>query len=435
LKKTFCLDTNVLLYDPRSIFSFGDNDVIIPLVVLEELDKQKTRQDEVGKNARTTNRILDDLRTKGNLSSGIKLDSGGTLKIVTKNFSDDIIPPELDGGKNDNLIISHALEISKKINGVFLITKDISMRLKCDALGVPCEDYLKHRVAGGAEQIFGGLQVILTSGNNIDKFYASSELKVESIENCPELLPNEFVVLKNHDGSSGSALARNRGNMLKPLVYNNREFWGIKPKNKEQTFATDILLDAGVDLVSLIGPAGTGKTLLALAAGLEQTLEKGIYKKLIVSKPVIPVGKDIGYLPGTKEEKMAPWIQPIRDNLEFLIGSEQNDTLNMLFEQGTIEVEAMTYIRGRSIPKAFIIIDEAQNLSVHELKTIITRCAEGTKIVLTGDIDQIDNNLIDAVSNGLTYAVEKFKHYDIAGHITMLKGERSRLASLAAEIL
>jgi PhoH-like ATPase len=439
LKKTFCLDTNVFLYDPMAIYSFEDNDVVIPLVVLEEIDKLKDlRFDDAGRNARMTNRILDELRQKGDLTKGVMLPGGGQLRIVKSQYSAATMPAEMDKNKIDNWIISTVLDLQASIISrdkhaiVKLITKDISMRIKCDMLGVPCDDYLKHRVAGKTDMIYGGLRVVSTTQENLDRFHSTRSLSTELLDLPEPLMPNEYVVLKSSGSASG--LARNNSGVLRTIIHSDN-VWGLRARNKEQRFALDALLDDNIKLATLIGPAGTGKTLLAIAAGLKQVLEEKKFNKLIVSRPIQPMGRDIGYLPGTKEEKMEPWVQPIVDNMEHLFGEKSRSTLQMYFENGMIEVEALTYIRGRSIPNAYIIIDEAQNLTVHELKTIVTRVGDATKIVLTGDIDQIDNDKIDAVSNGLTYAVEKFKPYDLAGHISLIKGERSRLATLAAEIL
>ncbi len=426
MKKTFCLDTNVLLYDPKAIFSFVDNNVVIPLRVLEELDSKKVRPDEVGYNARQTNRFLDELRLKGDLSKGVRLDNGGTLQIVAMPECSDDLPSELVNN-NDNFIISTAKRLQKEAgNPVHLISKDISMRIKCDILGVSCQDYLKHRVAGEVDAVYTGYRTISVTKNQLDQFYMHKSIELPE----HDFFENEFIILS---AGSSSGLARFKNGIVKKIIEVD-DVWGVKPRNKEQRFALDILLDPDVKFVSLIGKAGTGKTLLAAAAATQLTLDKKAYQKILMSRPIQPVGKDIGYLPGTKEEKMQPWIQPLMDNLEYLFDNNKGN-LEMYFSNGIYEVEAITYIRGRSIPNSFIIIDESQNLSVDEVKTIMTRVGENTKIVLTGDIDQIDNNLIDAVSNGLTYAVEKFKEFDIAGHITLMKGERSELSKLASQIL
>lgn len=432
MKKTFCIDTNVFIYDPRAVYSFEDNDVVIPIIVLEELDKLKEhRFDDAGKNARITNRVLDELRHTGDLMKGVRLPGGGTLRIIRSTLSADI-PQEFDKNRADNFIISAVLELQKELGEpVRLITKDISMRIKCDALGVKCEDYLKHHI-GKSDLIYGGVRVVNTTKANLDEFYRSKGLDVDKLNIDEDLFPNEYVVIKN--GHSTSGLSKCVDGTLKPII-NVDDVWGLKPRNKEQRFALDALFDDNVKLTTMIGAAGCGKTILALAAGIKQVIEEKKFSKLIVSRPIQPMGRDIGYLPGTKEEKMEPWIQPIMDNLEFLFGSRKRDMVQMYFDQGLIEVEAITYIRGRSIPNAYIIIDEGQNLTPHEVKTVITRVGEGTKIVLTGDIEQVDNPQIDALSNGLTYTAEKFKEHAMAAHIALIKGERSALATLAAEIL
>jgi PhoH-like ATPase len=454
-KKTYVLDTNVLLSDPNSIFSFEDNFVLIPIAVLEELDNHKSRQDEVGQNARSVSRSLDLLREEGSLLDGIELRNGGILKVISispDKFVD--LPLELRsiGTKVDNMIIALMLTL----DGAILVSKDINVRLKCDALGVKCEDYLKMRVADDPQNFYRGVEVLdnLTF-DEIESFYENDEIHLssESMQG-KKLYPNQIVVLKNVvDGKTvKSAIAKcfSPGGPLKPIQKIDQAF-NLRPRNKEQSFSLDLLFDEGIKLLTLVGPSGTGKTLLAISAALAQL--KGLgdtprYDKLIVTRPVQPLGKDIGFLPGTLEEKMEPWIAPIRDNINFLMGSKkptrrknggEEETkghyLTLLQERGLIEIEAITFIRGRSIPNAFIIIDEAQNLSMHELKTIVTRVGDNTKIVLTGDVEQIDNVHVDVYSNGLTVAVEKFKDYSVAGHVTLIKGERSELATLASKIL
>lgn len=473
MKKTYVLDTNVLLSDPNSIFSFEDNDLIIPMAVLEELDHHKSRLDEVGRNARQTSKTLDELRLKGSLVDGVLLQNGATLRIVSINPSIlTNLPPELASSKVDNMIISFMLQLKQEQDRVFnseeiispaiLVTKDINVRIKCDSLGIKCEDYLKMRVTADAEHFYRGVTVIELDENRVDQFYQESELLLtpeEAKDNS--LYPNQIVVIKNTgpEGKTTKSALTKCVTSDKPLLPISKieQAFGLKPRNKEQSFSLDLLFDNNVKLLTLTGPSGTGKTLLAIAAALEQL--KGIgnsetakYEKLIVTRPVQPVGKDIGFLPGTLEEKMEPWISPIRDNINFLMNSKKTNRkrasvdpskarlgdeyyLALMQEKGLIEIEAITFIRGRSIPNAYIIIDEAQNLSMHELKTIITRVGDGTKLVLTGDIEQIDNVHVDAFTNGLTYAVERFKEYSIAGHVNLIKGERSELATLASKIL
>ena len=441
LTKVFCLDTNVLLYDSESLFAFEDNTVVIPLIVLEELDRKKGHPGEVGQNARKVSRHLDTLRQQGSLSKGVPLRNGGIVKITKRLDVTDEMPEELiDNPIADNVILSDAYELIQVYgNNVTLITKDINLRVKCDVLGIPCDDYLKHRVTTNKSLIFTGVRRATVSQKIVDKIY--EQRTMDLIEDHPDLegvRPNEFVVMKSSPNAS-AAIGRHKHGKI-TLLPEFGPVWGVKSRNKEQRFAFDLLFDPDIKLVTLVGPAGTGKTLLAVAAGVHHVLEKNCgFNQLVVSRPVQPLGNDIGFLPGSFEEKMHPWTKPILDNLGFLFNSDKDrngkSMVSLYFEKGIFEVEAITYLRGRSIANAFIIIDEAQNLSVHELKTIITRVGENTKIVLTGDVEQIDNTYVDSVSNGLTYAVEKFKDYDIAGHITLIKGQRSELATLASKIL
>jgi len=463
LKKTYVLDTNVLLSDPNSIHAFEENDVIIPMAVLEELDRHKSRPDEVGRNGRQVSRTLDDLREKGgSLVNGIPLRSGGLLKIVSiGNDTLKSLPAELQEPKVDNLIIGLMKKLTTALpdNLPILVSKDINVRIKCDSLGIKCEDYRKMRVAEDTQKFYRGVEVIELQEELVDYFYHHGKLDLPAAVR-PNLYPNQIVILKNSkDGQTIKSALAKYIDPSKPLVpvAKIESAFGLTPRNKEQSFSLDLLFDEEIKLLTLVGPSGTGKTLLALAAGLEQLRGlgpegKARYDKLIVTRPVQPVGKDIGFLPGTLEEKMEPWIAPIRDNLNFLMdtkrnrlkrknrgpekqGSDDNMYLKLMQERGLIEIEAITFIRGRSIPNAFIVIDEAQNLSMHELKTIITRVGDGTKIILTGDIEQIDNVHVDVFTNGLTYAVERFKEHPIAGHVTLIKGERSALATLASQIL
>ena len=434
-KKTYVLDTSVYLTDANSIHSFENNDIIIPLKVLEEIDKHKTRQDGVGAHARKIIRIFDELREKGSLYKGVRLGKGkGTISC--KSYDPEDLPPSFDKKNPDNQIIGVALT-QKRENPkrkVIVVSRDINMRVKCDALGIPAEGYLAGKVVGNATDLYTGFTQYLVDDQIIDQFYEGKDVFVDKQEK--KLFPNQYVMLVSNANEKKTALSRFKC-YSKPLcrVFDGKGWeWVITPRNKEQSFAMDLLLDEHVPIVTLIGKAGSGKTLAAISAGIQQVLEGKMYRRLIVSRPVQPMGRDIGYLPGSMEEKMRPWLAPIRDNLQYLMGNDK-----MMMEEymtnGTIEVEALTYIRGRSISNAYIIVDEAQNLSRHELKTIITRVGENTKIVLTGDIEQIDNVYIDETSNGLTYAVEKFKEHEIAGHVTLIKGERSKTATLAARIL
>ncbi len=442
MNKLFILDTNVLLYDADSIFSFEENDIIIPLIVLEELDSKKNRHDEVGKNARQAARNLDDLRIKSNLHKGVKLETGGTLRILSLEDVEDEtveIPSEIESTKTDHIIIKMAKHMEhKEKRKVILVTKDINVRVVCDVVGVSCEDYRKHRVLKSVSNLYSGVRRVDVDQISIDKFYTDGKIELSKIGvDESNFKPNEFLVLKDKNSGQGSAIAKfsKKDSPVKPII-DIKAAWDLHPRNKEQKFALDLLFDDSIKIVTLTGKAGCGKTLLAVAAGLDQVIEQNRYDRLIVTRPIVSVGKEIGYLPGTLEEKMAPWIAPIKDQLTFLFkGEDGEETLAWMMEKKTIEVEAISFIRGRSIPNSFMIIDEAQNLSVHELKTIITRVGENTKIILTGDLEQIDHDYLDSVSNGLAYCVEKFKDHAIAGHVTLIKGERSKLASLASSIL
>ena len=433
-KKTYVLDTSVYLTDSNCINSFGNNDIVIPLKVLEEIDKHKKRQDSVGSQARSTIRTLDALRDKGSLSKGVRLEKGmGIIRVSSYNPL--CLPDDLDLDDPDNQIIATALseqEIAPKSRKVVVVSRDINMRVKCDALGLLTEDYQAEQVVDHAEGLYTGRAEILVDEQDIDKFYAGDELWMDPKQHA--LCPNQFIMLISNSNDKKTALARfeNYNRPLQKIVKSNKKVWSTEPRNKEQQFAFDLLLDPGIPVVSLVGKAGSGKTLLALASGLEQTFGKGAaYKKIVVTKPVEPVGKDIGFLPGSMEEKMLPWLAPIQDNLQFLMGDDKA-TLELYMDKGQIEVEAMTFIRGRSISNAFIVIDEVQNMTQHEIKTVLTRVGEGTKIVLTGDIEQIDNVYIDATNNGLSYVVERLKDEQITGHVTLLKGERSKVATIAA---
>ena len=436
MKKTYVLDTNVFLTNAKSIFSFNNNDIIIPLKVLEEIDKHKKRQDGVGLNARASIRILDSLREKGNLHKGVRLGKGKGILSV-KMYNPDLMPLGLDETNADNQIVATALT-EKQDNPkrkVTVISRDINMRIKCDALNMPSEDYIEDQVVSDIQELYDGFKTHLVDDPVIDRFYAGEDITAEAIEG--KFHPNQYVMLLSNSDPKHAALAKfvnNHTPLQKINEYKNKGIWGLRARNKEQAFALDMLMNEDIPIISMIGPAGCGKTLLAIAAGLDQVLDQNKYKKLVVSRPIQPVGRDIGFLPGTLEEKMGPWIMPVQDNLEFLMG-DKKDTMALLMEQGTIEIEALTYIRGRSISNAFVIIDEAQNLTVHELKTIVTRIGENSKIILTGDIEQIDNTYLDATSNGLSYAIEKFKEHEISGHIILKKGERSKVATLASKIL
>ena len=436
MTKTLILDTNVYLTEVSSLFAFGKSNIAIPTIILDEIDKHKNRQDTAGFNARMMNRTLDNLRRKGSLFEGVSL-GRGKGKVFAAQYDPRYMPPGMATSDSDNKIIAIALRLKLEGNEIAVVSRDLNMRVKCDAFGLECHDYQPQQVIKSVEKLFDGTETLEVDDDFIDSFYQSEEGLLLPDQN-KKLFPNQYIILTGKADPKKSAVCR-FVNYNTPLrkVYTYKDIWGLSANNKEQKYAMDLLFDKNINIVSLTGQAGTGKTLIAAACGLEQVLNstrsQGGYDKLIITRPVQPLGRDIGFLPGTLEEKMMPWIAPIRDNLEHLFGDRT--ALDMQLEQGIIEIEAMTYIRGRSISNAFMVVDEAQNLTPHELKTIITRVGHGTKLILTGDIQQIDNSYVDAVSNGLTYAVEKFKEYEISGHVSLIKGERSKLATLASEIL
>ena len=436
-KKIYVLDTSVYLTNADAIYAFKNHDIYVPLKVFEEIDKHKKRQDLVGAQARKIIRIWDELRSKGCLKKGVRIRQGlGIVKSVSASDIDrDDLPQDLDIKIPDHLIIATARAVARESERkVILVSRDINMRVIADAIGLPCEDFQNQQIVDDSDSIYTGFSEVLVDDEIIDQFYDKKEVYLEG----KNLKTNEYVMLISNANEKKTALGRfiNENTPIRQLYKGKKGVWGIKPRNKEQSFLLDALMNPDIEVVTVIGKAGSGKTLCAIAAALEQTLDErtSVYTRLIVSRPVQPLGKDIGFLPGTMEEKMSPWLMPIQDNLQTLMGNDKV-TLDMYMEQGTIEIEAITYIRGRSIGKAYIIIDEAQNLTTHELKTIITRVGEGTKIVLTGDVEQIDNVYIDATTNGLTHAVEKFKDFELAAHVTLLRGERSRVATFAAQNL
>ena len=452
MKKVYVLDTNVLLHDPNALLRFEDNDVVLPITVIEELDRFKKRPEETGRNARQTSRMLDQLRRSGNLIEGIALENAGdrtgSLRVaLCSRESLAQLPPELysggggDGG--DNAILAVALEVKQQCEcPVVMVSKDTNMRIKADTLGLKAEDYETDKI--DVDDLYTGMGEVLVSAEQIAAvFQSKSPTKLEQIGE--KFSPNQALTLVDVNNPSHTALGiLNAEGALEPLAkipYNGVS--RIHARNREQRFALSLLLNDRIPLVTLVGKAGTGKTLLAIAAGLQKVTEEKRYTRLLISRPVVPMGKDIGYLPGDMTEKLTPWMQPLYDNFD-LIFNTQDPTgkpehwrrgHEELMDLGLLQIEALTYIRGRTIPKQFFVIDEAQNLTPHEVKTILTRAGEGTKIVLTGDTAQIDNPYVDAASNGLTYVIERFRNEPLAGHVTLYQGERSDLAARAAEML
>jgi len=441
-KKNYVLDTSVYLTEASSIFKFDNNDIFVPLKVLEEVDGHKKRQDSVGSNARHFIKILDELRSKGSLEKGVRLGKGlGILRVMSYSSLDNIIfPPDLDMRLPDHTIIAtaKAIQMQDSKRKTIVVSRDINMRVICDSIGLLAQDYTSEKAVTSSDELYNGFVVHAVDDQVIDRYYAGEDIIIDQDDLTEMWYPNQYVMLVSNENDKKSALAcfKSHHEPLKNVIHKNIPDWNIDARNKEQAFAIDMLMDPEIKIVSLVGRAGSGKTLMAIAAGLQQTIGlrgENNYNRMIVSRPVQPLGKDIGFLPGTMEEKMLPWLMPIQDNLKFLMGDRTS--LEMYMEKGKIELEALTYIRGRSIANAFIIIDEAQNLTKHEVKTIITRIGEGTKIILTGDVEQIDNVYVNETSNGLAHAIEKFKEYRIAGHVTFRKGERSELATLASKVL
>jgi len=441
MKKTFILDTNVLLHDVNCLHAFEDNDIIIPMAVIEELDSFKSAGDTRGKNARMVSRALDEMRAHGKLNEGVKLPKGGTLKIELDKPS--ALPYSMAFNKADNSILNIAYTLSKKEGSykknaapVFVVTKDINMRLKAEALGLAAQDYISDKV--NVDELYTGMAEVEVEPDQIDAFYKDKQLALDPAK----YYPNQFLILKTADGSKKSAIGRVSNDdkcILHPLSSQDPVAWGIKPLNKEQRFAMELLLDDTLDIVTLVGTAGTGKTLITLATGLQRTMDENAYRRLVVCRSIVPVGKDLGFLPGTKEEKLEAWMGAIYDNLAFLADrknpDEGEEKAHYLLDSGKIEIASVTHMRGRSLPNQYMIVDDAQNLTPHEMKTILTRAGEGTKVIITGDPYQIDTPYLDVESNGLTYLVDRLKGQKSYGHITFTKTERSRLADLASRLL
>ena len=438
--KNYILDTNVVLHDPNSLLNFADNHVLIPIEVIEEIDRFKRESSELGQNARQVSRMLDGFRGEGSLSEGVKLPNGGKLKIAFQKNGHSHANGDshiLNSNSVDNRILAFAASIQKAQpkNPTILVSKDINLRIKADALGLQAEDYENDRVL--IQDLYTGMIEMSVSPEKMATFRANGELEINGGK---KYFPNEFCTLIDEANPKKAALTKvdATGTKLVPIIDCREGIWGIKPRNREQHYAFDALLDDRIKLVTLMGKAGTGKTLMAMAAGLKRTVLDREFRRLVVARPTISMGKELGFLPGSLEEKLAPWMQPIHDALEMLsdlnMGHDHRRSGDLM-RSGSIVVEALSYIRGRSIANQFMVIDEAQNLTPLEAKTIITRVGRGTKIIFTGDPYQIDNPYVDSSSNGFNYIVSRFRDQAIAAHIELQKGERSELAELAANIL
>jgi PhoH-like ATPase len=436
VRKIFIVDTSVLLYDKTSIHSFPEGDVVIPLVALDELDRFKEKKGITGESARYVNRFLDELRKRESLHEGVELENGQTIKVAMKGYNN--VPDGLNPNDADNKMISLALKMTnEEERQVILITKDINFRVKCDALGIKSEDYYKDKIIdeeGKSYKGFVSIEVKDEMSYLIDLFYKDEDV-TEDVEDIigRKLNPNEFVNLRC--GSQSLIGCKVNGKLIKLKSSDKlEEFIGVKPRNREQLFALNLLCRDDVPLVSLTGLAGSGKTFLTLMAALDG-INKKKYKRIVITRNIQPVGRDIGFLPGDADDKMLPWIAPIMDNFRQGVGDHDLTYFEVMRKSGQIEVAPLAFMRGRTFSDTFLIIDESQNSTIHELKTVITRIGENSKIVLLGDTDQIDTPYIDSLSNGLTIVGEKFKEQEMAGHIQLQRGERSSLSYLASLIL
>ena len=440
--KRYILDTNVLLFDPDALLAFPDAEVIVPITAIEEIDQFKGEVSETGRNARLVANAMDEYRRTGNLSKGVPMSNGSILRVQVWGSDGHAVPHDLDMRKSSNRVLATALQLATestaKENAVrtVLISQDTNLRIKANALGIEAISYEGDRPL--TTELHTGYRAFQVSAAEVNAHRAKDVLELDG----GVFAPNEGAIFQDVENPANYCVFRldRKKKIFRPIQDFSDGIWEVSPRNPQQALALDILLDPDISIVTLMGKAGTGKTLMALAAGLRMMLDQNAYSKLLVSRPIFPMGKDIGYLPGTAEEKLEPWMQPIFDNLEFLIGSPVSKShpakgYQSLLDQGLINIEPLTYIRGRSIPNQFMIVDEAQNLTPHEIKTIVTRVGNGTKIILTGDPYQIDNPYVDSLSNGLSHVVERFKDLPLAGHVSLIRGERSALAEMAANIL
>ena len=434
-RKKFVIDTSVLLYDRASIYSFPGNDLIIPLVVLDELDRFKDRKGIIGENARFINRFLDELREKGQIHQGIEIENDQTIKVELSNPP---VPVGLDEALADNRIIGLALYLQNKSKQkVIVVTKDINFRVKCDALSIPAEDYYKDKIIESSDEIYKGFVEIAGNKKIINDLYDEDvEVNLADMEELygRKLHENEFFCIKS---DSQSYLGYRDGKKIKkvqPVENIMDDLMGVKARNREQLYALNLLCRDDMPLVSLAGLAGSGKTFLTLMTAID-ALNKQKYERIVITRNIQPVGRDIGFLPGSADEKMAPWMAPIMDNFRHGLKDKNLMYFRAMRDKGQIEVAPLAFIRGRTFSNTFLILDEAQNASIHELKTVITRMGEDSKLVLLGDIDQIDTPYLDSLSNGLTIVAEKFKNSNLAGHVLLTKGERSSLATIASQII
>ena len=435
MRKNYILDANILLHDPNSIFNFADNTVIIPVGVVEEIDRFKKEMSNRGYNARAVARLLDSLRGSEiheSFTSGIGLPNGGTLKVYCDEARALAVHPE--EGDVEVLRVARATQQSEPETPAVIVTKDINLRIRADVCGLRAEDYESDRVV--LSDLEGDDLEFAVDREILERFVRDCEIPVPDGPRPP----GEYALLRSADSHRHSKLARvdESGGKLVALCVPERGVCGIRPRNKEQYFAIDALLCPEIQLVTLMGKAGTGKTLLAMAVAMHATLIERAYRGIVVARPIVPLGRDLGYLPGELERKLEPWMRPIADTVDFILttGPVQSHTdTDSLLQSGVIEIQPLAYIRGRNIANRYVVIDEAQNLTPLEMKTVITRIGQGAKVVVTGDPYQIDNPYVDANSNGFSYLVNRFKTQPLAAHVSFRKGERSPLAELAANLL
>ncbi|HWQ78649.1 MAG TPA: PhoH family protein [Anaerovoracaceae bacterium] len=461
--KNYILDTNVLIHYPGCIYTFEDNNVIIPLICLEELDSLKKKDGILGYQAREAVREISSVRKYGDIQNGVKLPGGGTLRIEMNHLDPVDIPDGMDLSKNDNKIITIALNIkkdSKNINTI-LVTKDLCVAIKAESLNIEVQDYRNDKV--DVDQIYKGYKEITLPSSQIDKIY-NGGLKLNKKTGL-DAFPNEFFCIKSADYNSHETLAKYDGNKIVPLRYTGDKAWGLTPRNREQKMAFELLMDEEIKLVTLSGGAGTGKSILSVAVALQKVIESNLYDKIILVKPVVTAGDPIGFLPGSENEKLKPFMESFGDSIESLMSERSKKSaldknsklkknakkgeyhekpsfsaesfLEQYREAGAIEMKTFAFMRGRTLANAMVIIDEAQEMTPHLAKLMLTRAGQGAKFVMIGDPsdNQIDNTLVDSKSNGLVYVIEKMKSYEITGHVSLEEVERSPLAKIAEECL
>jgi len=451
--KNYILDTNVIIHDPTCFYKFEDNNVIIPIVAIEELDNLKHREGMVGYHARLAARELNQLRRMGNLEKGVVLENGGTIRIELNHMDMSCIPEGIDIHRNDTRILAMTKNLQQEYAEIptILVTKDVYMAIKADSFGIEAQDYINDKIT--TEQVYPGYRQIALPSDKINRIFKGG-LPIAECAIEDTLYPNEFLHITSTSDDNHEVLARFDGSHVVPLKYLKHSAWGLTPINREQKMAFELLMDSSIPFVTITGGAGSGKTILATAVALEKVIEQGEFNKIVFVRPTIAAGNDIGYLPGTEEEKLRPWMGSFYDAIENLMNVRRaskeeaakkgrylpgkpdftvDNFIETYRQKGIIETKTFTYMRGRTLSNAFVIVDEAQELTPHLAKLMLTRAGFGSKFIFIGDPtdNQIDNVLVDARSNGLVYTVEKMKPFNLSGHVSLKQVERSPLASLA----